>query len=393
MRYKNYLWGVLFGLCLSAFTTYVLLDTFVLTRVYAPAVTSVVAEQKANRQGNTENNGNNGNSTDNANINNANNADNGNNGNNINNVNSANNNSNNANNANTGNPTATQPVGADNQAENADATNKNGSGVNSGKVAEKQTQDTGNTTASKAQWTNNSYSDENISVTINEYRQYDTTVYVADVKVSSAEYLRTALARQSYGRNVTAKTSEMARENNAILAINGDYYGAQEWGYVLRNGVLYRDAGYGYQDDLVIYQDGSFAIVNEANMTAADLLAAGAKQILSFGPALVMNGQIAVKEGEEVGRAKASNPRTAIGIIDDLHYIFVVSDGRTNESRGLSLYQLAQFTQSLGAKTVYNLDGGGSSTMVFNGQVVNKPTTNGNIKERSVSDIVYIGYN
>ena len=222
MRYKNYLWGVLFGLCLSAFTTYVLLDTFVLTRVYAPAVTSVVAEQKANRQGNTENNGNNGNSTDNANINNANNADNGNNGNNINNVNSANNNSNNsnnannANNANTGNPTATQPVGADNQAENADATNKNGSGVNSGRVAEKQTKDTGKTTASKAQWTNNSYSDEKISVTINEYRQYDTTVYVADVKVSSAEYLRTALARQSYGRNVTAKTSEMARENNAI---------------------------------------------------------------------------------------------------------------------------------------------------------------------------------
>ena len=381
MRYKNYLWGVLFGLCLSAFTTYVLLDTFVLTRVYAPAVTSVVAEQNANRQGsNGDNKGNNVNSTNNE--NNGSSADN------------TNNNTNNANNANTGNPTATQPVGADNQAENADATNKNGSGVNSGRVAEKQTpQDIGNTTASKAQWTNNSYSDEKISVTINEYRQYDTTVYVADVKVSSAEYLRTALARQSYGRNVTAKTSEMARENNAILAINGDYYGAQEWGYVLRNGVLYRDAGYGYQDDLVIYQDGSFAIVNEANTTAADLLAAGAKQILSFGPALVMNGQIAVNEGEEVGRAKASNPRTAIGIIDDLHYIFVVSDGRTNESRGLSLYQLAQFTQSLGAKTVYNLDGGGSSTMVFNGQVVNKPTTNGNIKERSVSDIVYIGYN
>lgn len=140
MRYKNYLWGVLFGLCLSAFTTYVLLDTFVLTRVYAPAVTSVVAEQNENRQGNTENNGNNGNngnSTDNANINNANNADNGNNGNNINNVNSTNNNSNNANNTNTGNPTATQPVGADNQAENADATNKNGSGVNFGQGSRK----------------------------------------------------------------------------------------------------------------------------------------------------------------------------------------------------------------------------------------------------------------
>ena len=49
--------------------------------------------------------------------------------------------------------------------------------------------------------------------------------------------------------------------------------------------------------------------------------------------------------------------------------------------------------QSLGAQTAYNLDGGGSSTMYFNGNLINNPTTNGrSIKERSVSDIVYIGY-
>jgi len=70
----------------------------------------------------------------------------------------------------------------------------------------------------------------------------------------------------------------------------------------------------------------------------------------------------------------------------------VVSDGRTSESEGLSLKEFAEFLQDLGVETAYNLDGGGSSTMVFNGTVVNNPTTNGNtIKERSVSDIVYIG--
>ena len=105
------------------------------------------------------------------------------------------------------------------------------------------------------------------------------------------------------------------------------------------------------------------------------------------------DGAIAGSEGEEVGKAKASNPRTAIGIIDDLHYVFVVSDGRTEESEGLSLVQLAEFLSDLGAVTAYNLDGGGSSTMVFNGEVINNPTTNGSrIQERSVSDIVYIGY-
>ena len=79
-------------------------------------------------------------------------------------------------------------------------------------------------------------------------------------------------------------------------------------------------------------------------------------------------------------------------MIDSLHYVMVVSDGRTSESTGLSLYQMAQFMKSLGVTTAYNLDGGGSSTMVFNGTVINNPTTNGNkISERKVSDIVYIG--
>ena len=95
----------------------------------------------------------------------------------------------------------------------------------------------------------------------------------------------------------------------------------------------------------------------------------------------------------EVGQSMSSNPRTAIGIIDENHYIIIVSDGRTLESEGLSLYQMAEIMKSYGVKTAYNLDGGGSSTLYFNGQVINKPTTNGNtISERSVSDIVYIGY-
>ena len=99
-----------------------------------------------------------------------------------------------------------------------------------------------------------------------------------------------------------------------------------------------------------------------------------------------------VDENEEVGKAMSSNPRTAIGIIDSNHYVFVVSDGRTNESRGLSLYELATFMKDLNCDIAYNLDGGGSSTMYFNGNIINNPSTTGRINERSVSDIVYIGY-
>lgn len=241
--------------------------------------------------------------------------------------------------------------------------------------------------------TETEYQDGNISIRLSAYRVEDSAVYVADIQLASPEYLKTALADNAYGKNLTEKTSVMARSAGAILAINGDYYGVQESGYVLRNGVLYRDTPVSGKEDLVIFADGSFRIIREDEISAQSLLEAGAEQILSFGPALVENGEVSVEKGQEVSRAKSSNPRTAIGIVGENHYVFVVSDGRTSDSQGLSLYELAEFMQSLGVTTAYNLDGGGSSTLYFNGQVVNQPTTNGKkIQERSVSDIVCIGY-
>lgn len=244
--------------------------------------------------------------------------------------------------------------------------------------------------------TADSYSDDNLSIKLSEYTVSGTVVHVAEVEADSADYLKTAFAQGSYGKNVTAATSDIAESVNAILAINGDYYGAQETGYVIRNGKLYRSTAVSGREDLVIYKDGTFGIINESDVTAEQLIAKGAVQTLSFGPALVENGKVSVDSDDEVGRAMASNPRTAIGIKADGTYIFVVSDGRTDESEGLSLLQLAEFMKNLGAETAYNLDGGGSSTMVFNGNVVNTPTGggigNGSGSERKVSDIVYIGY-
>lgn len=237
------------------------------------------------------------------------------------------------------------------------------------------------------------YSDDNIKISITTKRVNDTTVYIADIQLSSADYLKTALAQGTYGTNVTEKTSEIAADNNAIFAINGDYYGANSTGYVIKNGNLYRDTARSSDyEDLVMYQDGSMATIDESDTTAQKLLDSGVVNTFTFGPTLVKDGEIAVSTSDEVGRAMADNPRTAIGVIDDLHYVVVVSDGRTDESSGLTLYELAEVMKDSGATMAYNLDGGGSSTMYFNGQVVNKPTTNGSISERAVSDIVYIGY-
>ncbi len=344
MFIKKHWWALFYTAVLTAFTIYIALDTFVISHVY-----SVVSEEEI-----------------------------------------------------TSEAEGTETVQAESinseQAQADTGSHRSGRGKHSRTRSDEtpQTQSSDTDTSESTEENSSSvssYSDENIQITITEYRENDTTIYVADIALSSPEYLKTALAQSSYGKNITEKTSEISEEANAILAINGDYYGAREKGYVIRNGVLYRDTAASDQEDLVIYNDGSFEIISENEITAEELINAGAEQVLSFGPALIKNGETAVTEDEEVGKAKASNPRTAIGNIDDLHYVFVVSDGRTEESAGLSLSQLAEFMKGLGVKTAYNLDGGGSSTMYFNGSVINNPTTNGKtIKERSVSDIVYIGY-
>lgn len=242
--------------------------------------------------------------------------------------------------------------------------------------------------------TDTSYNNGEISIEINYMRTLYTDVYIADIVISDPAYLQTALAEGAFGRNLTDTTSSMAEQNGAVLAINGDYYGFRDTGYVIRNGYLYRSVPSKdhRQEDLVLYENGSVEIVKEADVTAEELWDAGAKDIFSFGPALVIDGEVSVEKGEEVKRAQVTNPRTAFGVISPLHFLFVVSDGRTDESVGLSLLELADLMKDLGCVTAYNLDGGGSSTMWFNGRVLNHPTTFGDtIAERSISDIVFIG--
>lgn len=238
------------------------------------------------------------------------------------------------------------------------------------------------------------YQDDYISINLTSSYINDTMVYVADIQLKNLGLLKSGLANDSFGRNVTEATSDIAERLDAILAVNGDFYGFRDTGYVIRNGVLYRSEKKSDDaQDLVLWSDGTMEVIREGDITAEELLERGALQVYSFGPGLVEDGEITVNASSEVGQAMLSNPRTAIGMIEPMHYVMVVSDGRTTESEGLSLLQLAQIMQDLGCTTAYNLDGGGSTTMYFNGEVINNPTSGRkSSSERSVSDIVYIGY-
>lgn len=253
------------------------------------------------------------------------------------------------------------------------------------------------------------YMDESIRIEITQIRRYNSDIYVADVRIKDPSLLKTALAQDKdgneYGMNIKEKPSVIAKRVGAILAVNGDFYGTNESGYVIRNGIIYRDtirpsndadSDLSYFDDLAILRDGTFVSFDEKDYTAREVWDKGAMHVLTFGPTLVKNGQIAVDVNTEVGLAWSgtTNPRCAIGYVSRGHYLFVVVDGRCDQSPGTSLYQLADVFCELGAKTAYNLDGGGSATMIFNGRLINTPYTNWNKPsgERKVSDIVYIGY-
>jgi len=233
-----------------------------------------------------------------------------------------------------------------------------------------------------------------ISTVVTGSGEEQVTAYVAEVTLADATVLRSAFAQNQFGTNITETTSQIAQDNGAVFAINGDYYGFRDTGIVIRNGVVYRDAG--AREGLAFYADGHVEVYDETSTTADELVAAGVWNTLSFGPALLEDGAVVdgiedVEVDTNVGNhsIQGDQPRTAVGVVDDNHLVLVVVDGRSpGYSAGVDMTELAELMQSLGAQTAYNIDGGGSSTMYFDGALVNDPLGRG--AERGTSDILYI---
>jgi exopolysaccharide biosynthesis protein len=232
--------------------------------------------------------------------------------------------------------------------------------------------------------TDTSYKSKDISVAILKHEKDGITWYVADIYVRNLENLKTAFAKDSYGKGITEPTLDMAVRNNAIVAISGDYYGNHETGIVVRNGKLYRKTA--LEDVLIMNNDGSMQTFDSRNFNVNNVINNGAWQAWSFGPMLLeKNGQPMTKFNSTLN---PTNPRSAIGYYEPGHYCLVVVDGRQpGYSDGISLKAFSQLFADMGCKAAYNFDGGQTAVMTFMGKWVNKPYHDG----RNVSDIVYIG--
>ena len=217
--------------------------------------------------------------------------------------------------------------------------------------------------------------------------EYDVDYYVVDIWLKDIHLLGTSCAGDGFHHRYVGRVKDMAASANAVAAINGDYYGFYNNGVVLRNGVLYKSSLDGYEDICVLYYDGSMATYEADKVDFNELMTNDPWQIWNFGPSLLdENGVARSSFAADYSDLGSSNPRTAIGYFEPGHYCFVIVDGRSEDSMGLRLNELAELMQSLGCKVAYNLDGGQTSQLYWQGSIRNDPARGG----RDTSDIIYI---
>ncbi len=230
-------------------------------------------------------------------------------------------------------------------------------------------------------------------IVIRRFQTDGVTYFVADVQLTDVSQFQTALSNDKpFGELETV--SEMAQRNGAMLAINADDYGVHKYGTIIRSGELLRTHDT-TRNMLIVDANGDFSVrVDRKNekpqQLGEELLSENVWQTFEFGPELIRDGQIVTfsKDFDVIStKADRREPRTAIGQIGPLHYVIVVADGRqAGYSTGMTLSELQNLFLDYGAQTAMNLDGGGSTEMWFNGEVINRPSEG---KERRLSDMLF----
>ena len=238
-------------------------------------------------------------------------------------------------------------------------------------------------------YTENGYEDPSISVTIERGRIYDTNYVVARVKLQNASQIRTAMA-QSYYSPSTDMGTTIARRSNAVLAINGDFFSSRNnEGYVARQGKVYRTrCNNQVYDILIIDENGDLHILEKPDNAAVEAFEGTPINGFTFGPGLIVNGEVRRHEGDHFYAGEKPAQRMCLAQVGPLEYLCICSEGPEDPgSSGMTLDQFTDLVASFdGIQNAYNLDGGSSTTMVFQNQKINSPD---NPKRRPLCDIIY----
>ncbi|MBQ9008217.1 MAG: phosphodiester glycosidase family protein [Clostridia bacterium] len=229
------------------------------------------------------------------------------------------------------------------------------------------------------------YEDETLSVRIETTRAYDTTIQLVYVKIADPSQMRTAMAGR-FGSTSLAYPEKLAERNNAVLAVNGDFF-KQNLGYLVRQGHTYRAKANAGFDMLIIDDQGDFHILRDPTNEMVESFEGTIINTFNFGPALIMDGEeILPPKRIDAGTFRKAQ-RMAACQLGPLSYLFVATEGPENRgSVGLTIEELIHFLHELDVPLAFNLDGGSSSSVVLGGKKINGLS---NAKKRTLCDILY----
>ena len=241
--------------------------------------------------------------------------------------------------------------------------------------------------------TDTGYRSDSLSVTVRSFRYLSSDVYVADIYIKDLHRLRRGFGGGAWGKK-SQTISRIAEAEGAVLALSGDNSQVLSQGAAFGNGELLRRTTNRKRQLCLIMNDGEMRILEGKEVSKEDILALSGQvwQSFLFGPAL-LDGQGGALT-EFVSGVKPANPRAVIGYYAPGHYAFVLVDGRGTKSliesgqknKGLTMKELSALAEELGFTQAYNLDGGQSASVWFNGRVLSNPYHGG----RAIGDILYL---
>ena len=245
------------------------------------------------------------------------------------------------------------------------------------------------------------YQDESIHVYVDRksrnFKSSADTVrtYLVTIEIADASQLRTTMSDESYESTNWVGPAKMARAVNAVVALNADFMKySYDVGYVIRQGEFYRDMldNQNYPRDVLVIDDaGDFHIVPVATSASMaefmeKLEGSGRKAIntFTFGPALIVDGEVQEVSKNPEFEAILPNHRICICQLGPLKYGIVEVDGDSPKSLGVSLQGLAGYVKEMfpDCQVAYNLDGGVSTALVLGGKEISSGS-------RPNSDIIY----
>lgn len=250
-------------------------------------------------------------------------------------------------------------------------------------------------------YTERGYEDRSIRVHVETKEMKESTVHIAYIEIASASQLRTATYK-GVGSFMTNLLQPIAIPNHAVIAMNGDLFAElpEKKSFEIRMMQLVtykgkRNRTNNLKDILVIDVNGDFHLFIKSK-GLKDYYKENKDEIVNaftFGPALVVDGEIPNLDTNYAYNPNGRTARSAIGQTGHLSYVFVVVEARGKTGKGVSHEQLAEIMQEIGCQQAYNLDGGNTAEMILLGPDPDNPLIHVKGDQqaayRSHSDIIY----